>query len=206
MSVLIDLDYAPQSSPRRRLYRRAFWFVAIGGVVCAAWLWGSGVWRWARFLYWQHECLVYSSPPNHLVFDDDATVHIEPAAALMRFEKLGGDTRYSQNATILLHEMRSPDGSTWLVSLSCIHFEDDFTVMQEARRPQSFVDPSCAQYVYCDHHFEVARSSLRVFAGQIDPENSAHATFMYEVGGEKRIMDAWLKDGGEMLIARRPGS
>jgi hypothetical protein len=205
MSAIGNLDYASRPALRWRLYRRAFVIVAIAGMIAAGWLWGPGIWRWAKFLYWQHECLIYSKPPDHLVFDSQA-IYLESAEALTQFEKLGGDSRYWQNATIFLHEMRSPDGSRWLVSLSCVGASGDFTVMQEARRPQSFINPSGAQYVWHQSDFRVddGTPGLRVLAGQIDSSNPGHLTFEYEVGGQKHIMDGWLKDTGDLVVAARP--
>jgi hypothetical protein len=207
MSHTSSLDYAPRPRAAYRLLRRAYWLVAAVGIAAAACLWGPPAWRWAQFLYWQHQCLTYAMPPGHLVFDYDVP-YLESAAALTRFEKLGGETRYWQNATIFLHEMRSPDGSPWLISLSCCYFPPagQFTVMQEARRPQHFVGRSTAQYLYREIPFQIADKSpgLRVFAAQTDVANPIHLTFEYEVSRRKHIMDAWLKDTGEMVLSPRP--
>jgi hypothetical protein len=201
------LDYAPNSALHRRVYHRAFRIVAVAGLIAAGYFWGPGIWKWTQFLYWQHQCLVFSKPPNHLVFDSDKSF-FEPAAALTRFEKLGGSTRYGHNATIFLHEMRSPNGSAWLVSLSsCGTLPDDQIVVgTEARRPRGFIESAGNQYSYTECHFALPEHSkgLRVFAGQLDPVNPSHLTFEYEVNRCKQTMNAWLKDNGQLVLGPEP--
>jgi hypothetical protein len=63
------LEYAPAVRSRRWIYRAIFACLLMGLSV-AGWKWGPGWWRRAEILYWQHECLQFSLPPDTVVYEE----------------------------------------------------------------------------------------------------------------------------------------
>jgi hypothetical protein len=78
------LDYAPAPRNRRWIHRVVFASLLLG-LALVAWKWGPTWWRRAEILYWQHECLQFSSSPDTVVYEEDPT----EAAAL-----LAGNPKY----------------------------------------------------------------------------------------------------------------
>jgi hypothetical protein len=78
------LEYAPAVRSRRWIYRAVFASLLLG-LSFAIVKWGPGWWRRAEILYWQHECLQFSLPPDTVVYEEDPT----GAAAL-----LAGNPKY----------------------------------------------------------------------------------------------------------------
>jgi hypothetical protein len=64
------LEYAPAVRNRRWIYRAIFASLLLG-LSLAIWKWGPAWWRRAEILYWQHECLQFSLPPDTVVYQED---------------------------------------------------------------------------------------------------------------------------------------
>jgi hypothetical protein len=64
------LEYAPAVRSRRWVYRAVFASLLLG-LCFGGWKWGPTGWRRAEVLYWQHECLQFSLPPDAVVYEED---------------------------------------------------------------------------------------------------------------------------------------
>lgn len=134
---------APPPWHRRRRFRRAGRVVVLIGLVAAGWRWGPPAWRHVRLLYWQRQCLAYTTPADQVVYDENPVraatllkreeyVH-HPASAPGRLVAMAREPRcwaeairLAPNSNLLpgtaggcpvffLHERRSPDGTRRLV-------------------------------------------------------------------------------------------
>ena len=67
------IDYAPPLPLHRRRRVRKYAIVAtiIAVMIPIAWLAGPRAWRRVQIMYWQHQALNYSPPPDQIVLDDD---------------------------------------------------------------------------------------------------------------------------------------
>jgi hypothetical protein len=54
--------------------------------------------------------------------------------------------------------------------------------------------------------YAVPRKPLRIFAGQADAQDRSHFTIEYEVGGERKMLDGYLRDGTEPSDRLRLGA
>ena len=45
--------------------------------------------------------------------------------------------------------------------------------------------------------------AMRVYAGQIDPNNPSHFTIRYEAWGQQDVLDCWLDDRDEVTYKPR---
>lgn len=206
MSQIRDLDYAPAPTASARLLRRAYWLVAVLGVASAGWLWGPGLWRWGEFLYWQRRCLTHSWPPNHVVFEWSTApprLFSEQAPEDVQFKHLLGCWELPA-PTVFVHEMRSPDGTRWVASVS-VHASmpgGNLDIVKDA----SPVDGRIIIDDQSDISDEAGfRQSLKIIGGQLDPRDPTHMTFEYIADArQRRIVDGWMLNGGHLLIIPRP--
>ncbi len=107
----------PQAPPAHRLLRLAYRLVLLAAIVAVSGFLGTGVWRWAEFLLLAHRCLHFALPPSHVMYEsaDGKVIHSETVLAEIRFDHLGQRVILRRS---ILHEMRRPDGSRWLVALN----------------------------------------------------------------------------------------
>src|SRR5262245_23180619 len=114
------LDYAPPIPWRRtRTARRIVLGTILLTTVLVAWRFAPRAWYQARLLYWQRQCMNYSTPSGQIVFSAKDSVSLL-APEWSRFYGLLSPPGSPPNATIFLHEMRSPAGNRRLVEVECI--------------------------------------------------------------------------------------
>jgi hypothetical protein len=209
MDAVKPLNYAPKPRAAQRLWRWVYRLIFLAAIVIAAVLWGPGIWRHAEFLYWQRRCLTFTQPADHVVYElaPGKIIHSEACLPAMRFDpSLNG-------STVFLHEMRRPDGTRLLVSVSLLpnspsevagpdfHAYLHALTLNEwtvATTPQKLAN---SEFVYWgiadDHHW-------KIFAGQPDANNPSHFTFDFEEDNVRGTCDAWLKNDGQLLIGQTP--
>jgi hypothetical protein len=52
-------------------------------------------------------------------------------------------------------------------------------------------------------HLSPTEGPLRLFAGQLDPNDASHFTIDYVIGDQKGVIDGWLKEDGSVLLQKR---
>ena len=52
-------------------------------------------------------------------------------------------------------------------------------------------------------HLSRTEGTLRLFAGQPDPNDASHFTIDYVLGDQKGVIDGWLKEDGSVLLEKR---
>ena len=216
MDAVNPLNYAPRPRAAQRVWRWVYRLLFAAAIAVAAVLWGPGLGRLADFLYWQHRCLIFTQPADHVVYElaPGKIIRAETCVPALHLDaSLTG-------STIFLHEMRRPDGTRLLVSVRLLpsspsqvanpdsHGFFHALTLNEwmvAATPQKLANSG---FIYWgsplvtwgfadDHHW-------KVFAGQPDENNPSHFTFDYEVDGGRRTCDAWLNNQGQLLASQRP--
>jgi len=206
--------------------------LAIALALAVGWRWGRG-WRdKAVLLYHQRACMMYTAPPQQVVFDSDpsrvAILAHDPNYAIVRgcaFRNPPGHwdsytaaignsmaLRGSQRALLFLHECRSPDGSRFLVEIErtaaadeSAYFIQSYDVESNVYRPATASRP--AVYVMNAYPIDVMDSTLphtdiRIYAGQPDPADPSHFTIRYETGGKTRTVDGRVDNQGHLSLDR----
>jgi len=63
-----QLDYAlPPPLVRRARFRRCLALAGVALALLSSLWWGPPLWRNARAVYWQRQCIAYSAPANQVV-------------------------------------------------------------------------------------------------------------------------------------------
>jgi hypothetical protein len=203
MDSVKSLNYAPKPPAAERYLRRTYRMIVLLAVVAVMVLWGPGAARWGRFLYWEHRCLEFAQPPDHVFFDWATCniLHSETCFPLTCFDH----SRVS--ATIFLHEMRRPDGTRCLVALNLVIPPAAFNswmpemscqqwIVSLVPRMSSWNEVNFPTILY-DHHW-------KFFAGHADATNRSHVTFDYELDGRRHTCDGWLNNAGQLIVSQRP--
>jgi hypothetical protein len=206
------LHYAPGPAPVVRWRRRGIRLILLGGFLAILWFWGGAAWTRLNFLYWQHRCLTYLQPPDHIVLEILATAPIPSSpSAEVAAPPLVSLGRYDGSVdvwgkTIFLHQMRRPDGTPWLVCLGIRmvagYAAEVYTLFDQEFAVDSQLGSFHSNYVSfppinnADH--------WKFFVGQPDPVNPSHFTFDYELNGTRHTADAWLDNAGKLLVSVRP--
>jgi len=192
------LDYAAPPPRHRAILRRAliigsFVFLCLSVLLSAKW-----VTRTLTYHYWLNRALNYRASPGQLVLDATLTkafFYSPPEVSHM------GDS--ASLATIFLHGMCLPGRDERLVIVtadyspplgqrnSLCFFAEVVPIM-----PSGHLEDWPAVRVTVAHH-------CQIFAGQPDPSNAAHFTFVCEIDGTKHLYDGWLQQNDGVLIAER---
>lgn len=149
MPAPAPLEYAPAPPwQRRRWFRRMVIAVCVLAFTAAAWRWGPEKWQRAKLLYWQHQCLHYSTSADEVVFDEspngDSVLLKKPGyvrwlrpdgngAVMADASNLPGCycclqavlsslPRTPEDPVVFLHERRSHSGLRYLVVLRASPF------------------------------------------------------------------------------------
>jgi hypothetical protein len=232
---LTSLEYAPGAAiRRRRVIRRAIFAILLIVATAASIRWGPPVWRRARLLHHQRQCLAYNASPDRVIFDShleaaeellthaggpDGFIPIPtgyPDAAraapqcLIELEKdVGATIRPCPGEPAFMHERISRSGIRRLVIVhpACL-YTDNFNAVID---PATWFKPATSVWVQDsilkpgETPFLAALPGIRVFAGQPDRTDPTHFTIAYDVSGEKGIVDGYLKDNGSVDLVHRHG-
>jgi hypothetical protein len=68
---LPPLEYAPAPSKRRKIARRLIVLLLLVAVAAPLLYWRKPIFRQARLLYWQRQCLRYTAPPDQVVYEEN---------------------------------------------------------------------------------------------------------------------------------------
>jgi hypothetical protein len=207
MDAVRPLNYAPKPSIRQRFSRRVYRLILVAALATAAITWGPGIWRHSQLVYWEYQCLHFSQPPEHLVWEMNRGNVQHAEVCLPRIQFLGLGAVHATDGTIFLHEMRGPDGTQYLVSLifsplyqsESNQFRLQYLQWNVSPWPHlsiwNYINVKCAGS---------AQSHYKFFAGQPDPNNASHLTFDYEIDGQRHTCDGWLNNDGQLIVSQRP--
>jgi hypothetical protein len=210
MDAAKPLNYAPKPTATHRARR---WIIRVPLIliVCAiALYWIPAGIDGLRQFYWQRQCLTFTQPPAHIVWEVNGgmPVHQESCAPVINFMNVPA---LPSNAIIFSHELRSPDGSRWLLILSVTQSSrtaqfGNFQIYGEVGNLSIPPSRLCGN-VYTvppDTAVHLKRSHWKFFAGQPDPANLSHFTFAYDLDGQRHTCDGWLKNDATLVISQRP--
>jgi hypothetical protein len=214
MDAVNPLNYAPRPRVAKRIWRWIYGLIFAAAIAVAAVEWAPGLYRYVQFLYWQHRCMVFVQPPNHVVFEQAGTqiVHTEQCRSVMELDStLNG-------CTIYLHEMHQPDGTRLLIAVSLfpsvasgrsielsIYPQISVAEWTIGPRPRELPTPVIVDWGGTAILWAGANGQhCKIYAGQPDANNPSHFTFDYEIDGTRYTADVWLKDGGQLVGSQRP--
>lgn len=204
----------------------------MGGVLViavAVYFRGPELWRQAQLIFYQQRCLNQNLPADRPVYEQ------RPAAARELVSRYGyramsdGGAYYvdanwagfnallappgiAPNATLYLHQRRTPDGEDRLVAVELLTVRSigsaralDFLVrVIEPGYLSMPKDLSAGGGLVLGRAIVSAESTLRVFAGQSDPDNPSHFAIEYQEDDTRhRTIDGWLKNDGTVVLEPR---
>lgn len=210
-----QLDYASPS--RRKVKRRVVMAVAALALLAGGWKYGPGAWDHARLLYYQGKCLEYGGAADEVVYEDDGRTVIRSrySADLAKYNGVRSPPGAKQGALLFMHEMRTAEGERRLVTVeaslrmgifSAPRIEYERSAMKLAdlysqRRGNTLVTTSCSSERPSLDDGKVY--PLKIFAGQIDPQDPSHFTIRFEIGGMQGVLDGWLESDGHIRLEER---
>jgi hypothetical protein len=176
--------------------------------------WASPIWRRARILYWQRQCLNYELARGTVVYQTNSTntqvvrsVVAQPWRSLYFLLSPPGFRSYG---TAFLHERISPSGHHRLIAID-INFPGgsqppppdlDYTAREFS--PGSFLHDPCelpsGPFLYCNLP---TNQPVQFFAGVADPIDPSHFTLEFRARSERRVVDGWLKDDDRVVLELR---
>jgi hypothetical protein len=198
-------------------------------IACSGFLWGPKIRKRMELLYIQHQCMTHTAPPSQIIFTDDPAVMAKLSDSGYRKALPKGPFGVARNlpegqafygapagpefcGTIFCHRLRSPAGHERLVGVELLFDDPGPSLMTDA----SVIDPASLftlpNGAVSPHApvFEADFQGLGVgtfFAGQLDPADASHFTFVYRYRDQDTIVDGWLNDDDSVPIQeRRPGS
>lgn len=231
-----QLQYAPPAPWRHRRHTR-HWLLAAAAmlIVLSAFIWGPAIRERMQLLYIQHECMTYTAPPSQIVFTNDPVEMPKLLASGPNCRKvfwngaLGGVARsvteweafcpalkgYT-SGTILCHRLKSPLGNDRIVgvdvsetSLADVGGGQSIFTVSCVFAPGSPLKPPTERVSGSAVGFspDIRSGTIIFFAGQLDPADASHFTFVYRHRDKDTIIDGWLNDDDSVSIQeRRPGS
>jgi hypothetical protein len=220
---------------RRRIVRWGGVTLCACVVVLVAWVY-SRPWRvQGRYLFLQHECMVFERPADQVMFEEDEK------AGLMLYKQGGGYVRgyfggipraktqvvavaflsepcselhwTGSNTSVFLHGRRSPAGHERLVNVS-VHsgFGDGgdgrwVPFCYSVGTPATWaLGSQMTQASFIPKQVWLSCDDrLRVYAGQADAKDESHFTMRYEINGAGGMIDGWLMDNDGIRIEFRDG-
>jgi hypothetical protein len=209
--VAAQLDYAPDASRHRRRRRRFVLFATIACAVIISAKWLKPAVNHGRLLYFQHRCVTYATPPDHVAFDTSSTR--SSSGEWRMFYGLFSPPGGRDDGTIFLHELHRPDGAGRLVALTVgrpmlTSFRDlaiDFDV--HVIRPGTLwrYPRLCHEQTWRTPFVRpfAGDRQVRLFTGQRDPANLAHFTIGYDCDGKRGTIDGWLQGDDTILLEPR---
>ncbi len=211
-----ELHYAP----RPPLHQRWAWrisvlcgFIALGLVLYS---WSPVLIRHYRLLYWQRQCLDAAAPPDQIInqINDPSTTKPVPFVfqQWINFSAAYGPISggASLNGTIFLHRMRRPDKVERLVAVDLYVFKmDSFQIMTPYAGVYSIGGLLSSPQRLTPLSSQGFSSGLfrnhiqRIYAGQLDPTDESHFTYVMEIDNKKTTYDGYLKSDDSVVIEPR---
>ena len=225
------LDYAPTTDLARAARVRRWMKLAVPVLLMlAAGMLAPRFLRHASLLLAQRQVRTHAAPPTHVVYENDPaevkkllvaqsgyasdaaqTEAFLVSAEWMQFYGMRGGG-YQSSGTIYLGELQTKDGRRVLCSL-------DLSLSSQATRrwgsivarmmepgttyrSPRHVSPTIARGDGSSIAFN-AGDTLRIYAGQRDPNDPSHVTIDYVLNGTTHTIDGWLEDTGFMRLELR---
>jgi hypothetical protein len=210
------LNYEPaEKSRRKRSYRRAPIIVVVTAIIVSAIVWGPPGWQWCQLIFWQWRCLAYSKPADHVVYEftksngTTAFRREDDVSAERNFRNIGSRTQiYSVSyVPIFLHERQRPDGVKRLVSLD---FSPWYGVMPQGLLLDMW-EPTWSSTPKLVRNTTIVATvgsrpfnNIKIYAGQPDPTDPTHFTFVYDMDGKRYTVDGWVNNSDQVVLSERP--
>jgi hypothetical protein len=225
-----QLEYAPTSPAQaRQLRMRRYVVIAMAvALVCLGALLIPHYLHHAQVLFAQRQLLTATAPPTQVVYENDPVAAKKLLAAptayiagpngdamlinnawMSFYAPSGGG--YQSSGTVFIGELRTKDGRPSLIgvdlsvtSLNAQHWASmsarAVTPGTTYRSPKPITtasrgDGSSIMYRPGD--------TLRVYAGQRDPNDPNHFTVDYVLNGTRHTVDGWLEDVGYVIMEQR---
>jgi hypothetical protein len=216
MDSVKHLNYAPKPPAAQIYLRSAYRLIVVAGLAAVMFFWAPGIIRWLTVLYWQNRCLNYDAPQNHRIYECDLRtgheIYREVNPNQAAYEELfaaGAGIRWTM-PTLFLHEMRQPDGQRRLVIIDVPRLggrksAQTINLRAEVLTPTAFLSPpKSSGLLVLPVDIPADGRRIKFFAGHLDEYNPSHMTFDFEIDGVRHTCDCWLKNGGQLIVARRP--
>ena len=219
----VALEYAPPLPVHhRRTFTRSLLAVLVLGLALAGPRWLPPAWRQVELLYWQHQCLTVTAPPDTAAVERDAAAPSAGYAGdadFRRFYALLSPPGDRGAPVVFVHERRAPNGRPRLVVVQAYTLDlgvadgdaaDALTLSFQARvfrpggigrRPTEVLTRGSGAALV-----ELIRPT-QIYAGQCDPTDASHFTFNCVLGDRSFTVDGWLGDDETVALqVRRPSS
>jgi hypothetical protein len=217
-----EIQYAPVKAGEKRRRKIEKWAIRLLILIVLAalfWKLGPVAWHRARLLYWQHLALVYTAPPEQIVYDNvpgdgkellktgkyheeneaDGRVSMSVEAWQRFYEEFSPPGRNSL-ATLFVHERRNAHGARLVVIEAVVglySMSDSGGELLSATvfKPGSLLaEPELALDGERHDVTHPRGARFKYFAGQVDPKNASHFTIDCEIDGKPVLIDGWLED------------
>lgn len=221
-----QLDYAqPPPWHRSKRFRRGMLLVVALAIASVLYFRGG---RWllrAELLYWQYRCLNYSVPPDEIIYDSGGTTGSSPSGTASqnetlqiaypwdRYYALLSPPGFKSKGTLFLHERTSSNGTRYLVAVDLSHWviDNDKALVRFFARtlkvpsltsiPEE--DGQSGGWVISNINNSGSPPRIRIFAGQVDPEDDRRFTIRLELENQVEIVDGWIQDNGDCDFDQR---
>ncbi len=203
------LEYeAPSRAVRRRAFARRVRHATITALIVflATWYGPRAADRAVR-LYWQRQCMNFEPGPRTVVYDPahpDVPCVAEPWATLTG----------RGFSTLFLHRRARRDGAERLVVVELVDARvndlTQLTAVATAYEPASLDrEMSELRYPNSGNAIPVTRfgdewdrlANYKLFAGQVDPNDSSRFTIACEGPDGSRTIEGWLASGDEVCLS-----
>ena len=225
------LDYAPTTdAPRAARVRRWVKLAIPALLILTAVMLAPRFLRHASLLVAQRQVRAHAAPPTQVVYENDPaevkkllaaqagyasdaaqTEAFLVSAAWMQFHGMRGGG-YQSSGTVYLGELRTKDGRRVLcsldLSLSSQPTQRWGSIVARMIEPGTtyrsprHVSPTIGRGDGSSIAFK-AGDTLRIYAGQRDPNDPSHVTIDYVLNGTTHTIDGWLEDIGFMRLELR---
>lgn len=207
------LDYAPLRTVRR--WKRLVAFLTLAALVAPLCVWAYRSRSWVTKRIAVSRCLSYEAPADRVVHDEDVSRSAKLLAENSHYVKVrhGGSDAAEYDCApwkvlglakecylcspVFLHELRSPCGNRRLVAAFIYPGSDAFgwcVLKVPAFGNPEIVWPTTAYSVRYAEFDRTKRSPLRLYAGQLDPNDESHFTIRYDCESGSGVIDGWLRD------------
>ena len=207
------IDYAPARSQRGRWVRRSLAVVLMLLLASAYW-WGPGVWRRVELAYWYDKCLNHSPPAGTVVQRLRGGAVKAPDGpgyvpdAWREFYSEISPPGFQSKGTAFLGGRRTPDGREVLVAVdlappspAASGTEADWLEVQVRVFVADDLSATPRQLWQTSGMLNVPPASIRLMAGQPDPDNPTHFTIPYVLDelNSTGTINGWVRNDGVTL-------
>jgi hypothetical protein len=222
------LDYAPALPNRIGFwFRRTYKYMTIAGIIAAAIFWGPGLWKRAQSAYWTYRCANSSAQSDHVIFQTERKSGSNQTE--MSPEYIYCDSHNATNAVgimvysnhprvltgFMFGNVQKPDGSPAFVETAILKpnpIHDPMgidiafglhpllsSIKSEPETAMSFLSGSESIHLKAPNSIQIEK----VFAPQIDPNNSSHFTVDVDYDGNRfTAIDGWI-NYDRLVVAQR---